>query len=121
MELIKVKRDELLAKIEVNRTNHRQVFEDGQEVYREQMIKELDAMLADAKSGKKIRRAVSMPEPEDHTSDYDRVIRMLQMSIDDAIELDESDFARYVMDQWGWNASFAATTAAYAAQNVHRR
>lgn len=121
MELITVKKSELLEKIAVNRENHRNVFKDGQEVYRERMIAELDSMLADAKAGRKIRRAVSLIEPEDHTADYDRIIAMLAMSVDDEVELDEHDFQRYVMDQWGWNASFENSTAMYAASNVHRQ
>ena len=121
MELVNVKRDMLLEKVKENCANHRSIFEDAQEVYRERMIAELDSMLADATAGRKIRRAVSMPEPEDHTRDYERVLSMLAMSVDDVIELSEHDFARYVMDQWEWNASFALTTTAYAAQNVHRK
>lgn len=120
MELINVKREELLARMMANRANHRSIFEDAQEVYRERMIAEIDSMLQDARTGKKIRRTVSLPEPEDHTRDYDRVILMLEMSVDPIIELGEHDFARYVMDQWEWNASFAQTTTAYAAANVRR-
>ena len=120
MDTVKVKREELLSKVVANRANHRQTFEDGQEVYREQVIAELDQMLEDARRGRKVKRAISLPEPEDHTRDYDRVISMLEMSVDPVIELDEEDFERYVMDQWEWNASFQRSTAAYAAQNVRR-
>lgn len=121
MNEVTVKRVDLLKKVKENRDNHRSVFNDAQEVYRELMIKELDTMLSDAKAGRKIRRAVSMPEPEDHTRDYDRIIMMLEMSVDDEIELMAQDFARYVMDQWEWNASFQVSTMAYAAQNVNRK
>lgn len=120
MEVVKVKRDELLKKVKDNRANHRQIFEDGQEVYRERVVAELDTMLADAKNGRKIRRMISLPEPEDHTRDYDRIITMLEMSVDSEIELEEHDFSRYVMDQWEWNASFQSTVA-YAASNVRNR
>lgn len=121
MELINVKKDQLLMKVKGNRDNHRKVFDDGQEVYRERVIAELDSMLSDAKAGRKIQRAVSLIEPEDHTSDYDRVIAMLEMSVDDQVELNEIDFQRYVMDQWGWNASFQNSTAMYAASNKRNR
>jgi hypothetical protein len=120
MENIKVDKRELLEKVQENRDGHHQVFEDAMEVYREQMIKELDSMIADAKAGRKIRRTVSMPEPEDHTRDYDRVIKMLEMSVEDIIELDEVDFDRYVQDNWVWSHSFASNTTSYAAQNVRR-
>lgn len=80
------------------------------------MIEELDRMLKDAKDGKQIRRAVIMPEPQDHTPDYDRVIAMLEMSVDTVIELDADSFDNYVMDNWAWRANALATNTMYAAK-----
>lgn len=113
MDTVKVKRDELLAVIKKNRDKHRAVFNKAQAAYRKRMIEELDSMLADAKAGRHIRRAVRMPEPEDHTRDYDRIILMLEMSIDDVFELNEYEFSQYVMDQWEWAATFASNTLSY--------
>lgn len=117
MNTVVVKRDELLEKVTENRNNHRAIFEEAQTKYREFVIGELDSMLADAKAGRKVRRSVSLPEPEDHTRDYDRVIMMLKMSVDDEIELMNQEFENYVMDNWGWNASFAANTMRYTSGN----
>ncbi|KKM74264.1 hypothetical protein LCGC14_1402120 [marine sediment metagenome] len=113
MDTVTVRVKELLATVKENREAHRTLFLTAQGNYREQMVKELDSMLADARAGRRIRRAVSMPEPEDHTADYDRVIRMLEMSVDEEVELHEDDFSRYVMDQWEWARSFASNTMAY--------
>lgn len=113
MDTVTVKRDELLAVVKKNRDNHRAVFEKAQVAYRERVIKELDLMLADAKAGRRIRRAIALPEPEDHTRDYDRIVRMLEMSVDDVLELSEHDFSRYAMDQWEWAAAFATNTLSY--------
>jgi hypothetical protein len=54
-----------------------------------------------------------MPEPVDHTSDYDRVIAMLNMSVDSEIELDEDQFECFVLDQWGWSAKAMHTNMSY--------
>jgi hypothetical protein len=113
MDTVRVRREELLTLVKKNRDNHRAVFEKAQETYRERMIKELDSMIADAKAGRRIRRHISMPEPEDHTGDYDRILRMLEMSVDETLELSEYDFSRYVMDQWEWAESFAVNTLSY--------
>lgn len=113
MEDVKVKREELLEKVKANRDSHRANFEKAQEIYREEIITELDRMLEDAKHRRKIRRSVSLPEPEDHTKDYDRVITMLEMSVDPVIKLDQQTFGMYVMDQWSWSASFASNTLSY--------
>lgn len=116
MHEVNVKREELLAKVQGNRDNHRKLFEEAQANYRERMIEELDRMLEDARKGRKIRRMVSIPEPEDHTKDYDRIISMLQMSVDKVVELDQQSFAMYVMDQWAWAGSFASNTLAYTSR-----
>ena len=40
-----------------------------------------------------IDQYMRLPEPEDHTDDYERILRMAQMSVDDVIELSADDFA----------------------------
>ncbi len=106
----------LVKIVKENRSGHQALFERAQIVYRGRMIEELDSMLSDAKKGLGIRRHISMPEPESHVLDYDRVLRMLELSIDDEIELDEQDFDRYVMDNWEWNRAFQTSTVAYLSQ-----
>ena len=118
MEMVTVKTRDLQEVLTTNRDAHRAIFEEAQGHYRDQLIKELDTMLEDARQGRKIRRAVSLPEPEDHTSDYDRVLRMLEMSVHEEVDLSEQDFQYFVMDNWGWQSSFATNTAIY---NVQRR
>ena len=51
MNTVKVRRQELLTKIRLNRDAHRELFLKAQEGYRKLMIEELDRMLADAKEG----------------------------------------------------------------------
>jgi hypothetical protein len=57
------KKAELLERMRANRDRHRQVFEEALEGYRAQMVAELETMLTDAKAGRRIRRAVKLPEP----------------------------------------------------------
>ncbi|MDE2096161.1 MAG: hypothetical protein KGL39_02875 [Patescibacteria group bacterium] len=113
MQTVKVKRAELLEKITKNRDAHRELFLKAQEGYRKQVIHELDLMLEDARAGRNIRRSLSLPEPQDHTSDYDREISMLQMSVDDVIEVSMQEFDWYVMDNWSWKASVTASNMRY--------
>ena len=49
MNDVKVKREELLAKVRANRDAHRSLFLLAQEGYRKLVIEELDKMLADAR------------------------------------------------------------------------
>ena len=116
MNTVKVKREELLTKVRANRDAHRTLFLKAQEGYRKLVIKELDRMLKDAKDGLPIQRSVTLTEPSNHVKDYDRVITMLEMSVDDTVTLDAHDFDRYVMDNWDWSRFALATNTAYAAE-----
>ena len=60
MHSVKVKRQELLDVVRKNREAHRDIFEKARVGYRRQAIAELDVMLADAKAGRIIRRAVGL-------------------------------------------------------------
>lgn len=102
MNRVKVTRKDLLEKLTINRKSHRDLFLRAQEGYRKQVIEELDRMLSEARSGKPICRAIGLPEPQDHTSDYDRAIAMLEMSVDEHIEISATEFDMFVMDNWSW-------------------
>lgn len=113
MNTVKVTRQELLDRITANRKNHRDLFLKAQQGYRKKVIEALDQMLAEARDGKAIRRHIELPEPEDHTDDYDRTITMLQMSVEDHITISAGEFDRYVMDNWAWKATSIASTSLY--------
>jgi hypothetical protein len=105
---------ELLERMRANRDRHRQAFEEALEGYRAQMVAELETMLGDAKAGRRIRRAVQLPEPRDHTRDYDRVILMLELAETERITLSEQEFSCFVLDEWGWREDFLSTGARYS-------
>jgi hypothetical protein len=114
MNTVKVKREELLTKVRANREAHRDLFLKAQANYRKFIIEELDRMLAEAKAGRKIRRSIDLVQPRDHTSDYDRTIMMLEMSVDDTIILDATEFDQYVRDVWAWSQYDGTTLGQYA-------
>lgn len=114
MNTVKVEKSKLLEVVRANRENHKKIFTEAQENYRTAVIAELDRMLAEAKSGARIRRAVSLVEPIDQTREYDSAIRMLEMSTDDVIELTTSQFNNLVLDDWSWRHQFLASNRLYS-------
>jgi hypothetical protein len=109
-----VDKDELLGVLRANRDSHRGAFLKAQQGFRERAIAELDRSLADARAGNDIRLSIlHLPKPEDHTEDYDREIRMLEMHQEPTVRIRASLFDQIVMDRWGWSAAFNATTTAY--------
>ena len=113
MQLMKMSRKALLVHLQDNREKHREVFLEAQKGYRVAVIEELDKMLHDARSGNEIKRQVTWPKPEDHTDEYDRSIRMLEMCVDDIIQISAEDFEQLVMDNWGWKRNWTNVVSNY--------
>lgn len=49
-----------------------------------------------------LRGLLNLIEPIDKTNDYDRALEMLQMSVDDVVEISDTEFQCFVQDQWAW-------------------
>lgn len=113
MQRVEVDRTKLLDILRTNRDEHRNLFEKALSIYQERLLKHLERRIEEVKKGQKIDHYIRMPVPEDHTSDYDRVIKMVEMSLSDEIELTAADFSQYVMDDWSWKESFASNTTSY--------
>lgn len=113
MNTVRVKKEELLKALQENREKHRDIFKEAQVNYRERLIEELDRRLEDVQRGRKVDLYFNFPEPEDHTKDYDRAIRMLEMSVEDELEISQHDFTRYVCDDWEWRRAWVQNTVSY--------
>lgn len=111
MQEVKVKRTDLLDRVSKNRDAHQAVFERALGDYEKAVILELQEWLADALAGKRVQRKTVLIQPQDHTKDYNRVIDMIEMSVDDEIVLDAHSFMRYVRDEWEWFGQFTETMA----------
>lgn len=113
MKAVKISKTVLLETLKKNRKAHRDIFLEAQEGYRMEAIKILDEALKDARENRKIITYINLTVPVDQTSDYDRAIKMVEMSIDENIEISESDFACYILDDWSWKSNFLASNTMY--------
>lgn len=52
-------------------------------------------------------------QPQTYENSYVRAIRMLELSAEDIIEVDELTFNQLVLDEWQWKHSFSASNTAY--------
>lgn len=110
MNQVKVIKSELVKILKTNRQQHREEFLKAQENYRKLVVNELDGMLKSARDGENIRRHVNLLAPEDHTKDYDLVIKMLDMSVEEEIVITQQQFNNYVNDDWNWAAAKTINT-----------
>jgi len=109
----KINKSTLIKTIQKNRDSHRAIFEKAIKAYQKKLEKILLDKLEQVKKGSKIKTYFNLPEPEDHTKDYDRVLQMLEMEVGDTIELEENEFSQFVMDNWVWKNEWVNNTLAY--------
>lgn len=110
----RVDKDQLLEVLQKNRDAHRTIFEEALEGYRTKVLEYLEKRIEEVRKGKKIDHYICLDQPEDHTSDYDRIIKMVEMSTESSIELDQNSFASYVMDDWNWKHQFLTSNSTYS-------
>lgn len=115
MQSIKVSKTKLIEILNKNRSEHRDIFLAAQNQYRKVVIEVLDEQLQLARDGKPFVLAiiVQLVSPEDHTREYDRAIRMLELSLDETVTLSEAEFMNLVQDIWNWSRSWAASNSTY--------
>ncbi len=114
LDTVLLDKTELLEKVAVNYTKHRAKFEEAMAGYKIKAINILEDHITLIMDNAPEKVFVQLPMPEDHSADYERVIEMLEWSKDDELELNESEFSTYVLDQWGWQEGFSQTYAMYS-------
>ena len=115
MSVITVDKKELLETLQKNLAEHSREAHEAKAGYRKAVVKELESMLADAREGKRFRTVIDLVEPVDHSRDYARVLKMLEMSVAAEVTITENEFSKYVMDDWSWKADFKAIATSYLA------
>ena len=111
---VKMKVSEVLACLKTNRGQHRRIFKDACDGYRQQFIAKLNKVIDALKAGDLSVQSMYLTVPEDHTEDYDYAVKMLEMTTQDELELTEKDVAQYIMDDWGWKKQWDETVTSYS-------
>lgn len=106
MQKVKVNKNMLILTLKKNKEEHEENFLRAEQGYRKKVIEKLEELLLEAKAGGKICTKIDLAAPFNHIADYERVLRMLEMSVDDDIEITSMDFEQYIMDNWQWKAPF---------------
>lgn len=110
----------LIEKLTENRSHHREVFEEAIEGYRIAVITALEEQIANARSGRQVNLRLVLPQPEDHTKEYDQALAMLEHEVADEVTLDEHTYAELVLDDWGWKGQFLTASNSYLVNPVDR-
>lgn len=113
LKIIKVKTSDLLTKIKENREKHITEFEKAEKGFMIDSEQRLKKALKEVRAGKKPERVISFEKPESHAKDYDAIIDMLEMTVDEELDITYEQFQRYARDQWDWTEKFQTLSAVY--------
>ena len=116
MRSVKINKKELLSIVRENKEKHIREYAESVEDFKAAVIKITEKNVELAKSGdlEKISKIRSIPSsPTSHESAYTKAIRMLELSVDKEIELEEDIFNQLVLDEWSWKNNFAMMASTY--------
>lgn len=114
MDSVRIEKTKLLDIVRQNRDEHAAEADQAKADYRAALVIRLEDMLARARAGEEVRHSIDLPSPSDHRKEYDRAIRMLELSADSVVELGQHEFSQYVLNEWQWMPAFKAATTLYA-------
>lgn len=111
---VKVKKAELLDALKRNRDGHKAAYEESFAGYLEELRTRLANAVVQAGKGIDTRGTiVSMETPTSHLKEYERAIRMLEMSVGTEVEVSEGSFRQLVLDEWDWKHKFMTVSSSY--------
>lgn len=112
MKEVVIDKDRLIQIVKDNQKDHEAKFEEAWGSWRDRMIDNFEEhlrRLKDRKQPTQVKINVNLVQPENHSDDYERALKMLQLHMEDTVTLDEQDFAELVQNDWGWERAFAST------------
>ena len=120
MKNVMVEKGKLLEALKRNREKHAVEYQDALEGWAETARIQLADEIDDLKTcPEEASLYFNLPKPESYVADYDRAIAMVEMDVRETLEMSESDFSKFVLDQWGWKESFDNITKVYNS-NIRR-
>jgi hypothetical protein len=122
------KRDDLIKILKENRAKHVADFREACVGYRLELATKIKDSIDRHRDALKVTQEAQdtdlpssptyvswPPMPKSHERSYDLQIRKLELEQRDTVELEDTEFAKFVMDDWEWKNEFQTTTANYAA------
>ena len=116
MHSVKINRLELLDIVKTNRESHIAEYNEAVEDYKVAILNIATKNLKLAKTAEldKFTELKSFPsKPVSYESNYSKAIRMLELSVEDVIEVEDDVFNQLVLDEWQWKSSFSISASAY--------
>jgi hypothetical protein len=120
MNAVKIDRLELLLIVRENKQKHIEDYLEAVEDFKLAAIAIATENLTLATSGD-VNQIVKMKgcptKPVSFENSYTRAIRMLELSVENVISVEEDVFNQLVLDEWTWKQSFTSNSIMYKTLN----
>jgi predicted glycosyltransferase len=118
MKSVKLNKKELLSIVRENKAKHIAEYNEAVKDYIEAARTIVNYNVSQINEGTlvSIAKCKLIPTaPTSYEDEYDRAIRMLELSIEKEIELEADVFNQLVLDEWQWKNNFAVMASTYKA------
>ena len=95
---IKVKKADLIARIEQNKATHIEAYAKAVDAYKKEALKQLGDLTQKVENGD-VNVRLNLTTPVDNRKNYDKIIDMFNWEVEDIVELEQSEFNEYVQDE----------------------
>lgn len=108
--------DDLIEVLEGNLSEHKAIFDKAVANYRVAATQRLQAEMDQINKRFLHEVRIALPVPEDHSGDYERILRMLRMAKaagNTIMNLTDEEARMYVQDDWEWRRAWVQNTVSY--------
>ena len=114
-ESIRVRRDKVLTTLKQNKEMHCKQFEEAIEGWIDSAKAKAFEVLQELQSDKARETdiLIHLPKPVSFEKEYEKAIKMFELEVRDEVDISNSDFQRFFLDEWSWKHDFLSNTIMY--------
>ena len=113
-----IPREKLKSTLVQNLTDHVELYKATHSAWTESFTKYVSDFAKKIKGGD-LKTSYNPPhEPTSYAKQYEQVISQLEMSADDIITLDATEFKNYILDEWHFSDSVLRMSSTYLNSNT---
>ena len=95
---IKVRKADLIAKIQENKAAHIEAYEKAVVAYKKEALRQLADLTKKVENGDMTVK-LNLITPVDNSKNYDKIIDMFNWEVEEIVELEQAEFNEYVQDE----------------------
>jgi hypothetical protein len=121
MRKFKVRRQTLLEQLRLNKAKHQADYLESFEGFKVKAKEKLAKMLSDIDNAKpysneEIVLSAGLIVPVSFEKEYDEAITNFGFEVEEIVELDSNEMARYINDKWQWTEVANMTKSLYSSR-----